>query len=250
MADLFEIESEEAAADRPLPDRLRPRDLEEIVGQDHLVGADAPIRRMTDSGRLASMILWGPPGCGKTTLARILSAHTELHFEQLSAIFSGVQDLRKVFEAAKVRKRNGQGTLLFVDEIHRFNKSQQDAFLPVVEDGTIVLIGATTENPSFELNAALLSRAQVFVLKRLDDESLETLLARAEEDAGRKLPVDEQARATLKAMADGDGRYVLSMAEQVLAQDELLDTDAMLRLVQQRAPLYDKGDDAHFNLIS
>jgi len=250
MADLFETESEETAADRPLPDRLRPQDLDEIVGQDHLVGADAPIRKMTDSWRLVSMILWGPPGCGKTTLARILSAHTELHFEQLSAIFSGVQDLRKVFEGAKVRKRNGQGTLLFVDEIHRFNKSQQDAFLPVVEDGTIVLIGATTENPSFELNAALLSRAQVFVLKRLDDKSLETLLARAEEDAGRKLPVDGQARATLKAMADGDGRYVLSMAEQILGQDQVLDTEQMLRIVQRRAPLYDKGDDAHFNLIS
>jgi putative ATPase len=209
---------------------------------------------MTDSGRLASMILWGPPGCGKTTLARILSAHTDLHFEQLSAIFSGVQDLRKVFEAAKIRKRNGQGTLLFVDEIHRFNKSQQDAFLPVVEDGTIVLIGATTENPSFELNAALLSRAQVFVLKRLDDAGLETLIGRAEADAGRKLPVDDQARVMLKAMADGDGRYVLSMAEQILAQDatleETLDSEALLKIVQRRAPLYDKGDDAHFNLIS
>jgi putative ATPase len=214
------------------------------------VGAGAPVRKMIDSGRLASMILWGPPGCGKTTLARILSSHTELHFEQLSAIFSGVQDLRRVFEAAKVRKKNGQGTLLFVDEIHRFNKSQQDAFLPVVEDGTIVLIGATTENPSFELNAALLSRAQVFVLKRLGDDDLETLIERAENDAGRKLPVDEEARATLKAMADGDGRYVLSMAEQILSRDETLDTEALLRIVQRRAPLYDKGDDAHFNLIS
>jgi putative ATPase len=196
------------------------------------------------------MVLWGPPGSGKTTLARILSRHTDLHFEQLSAIFSGVQDLRKVFESARVRKRNGQGTLLFVDEIHRFNKSQQDAFLPVVEDGTIVLIGATTENPSFELNAALLSRAQVYVLKRLDDEALETLIGRAEEDAGRQLPVDEQARATLKAMADGDGRYVLSMAEQILSQDETLDTEALLNIVQRRAPLYDKDDDAHYNLIS
>jgi putative ATPase len=196
------------------------------------------------------MVLWGPPGCGKTTLARILSSHTDLHFEQLSAIFSGVQDLRKVFEAAKIRKRNGQGTLLFVDEIHRFNKSQQDAFLPVVEDGTIVLIGATTENPSFELNAALLSRAQVFVLKRIDDEGLETLIGRAEKDAGRELPVDAEARAMLKAMADGDGRYVLSMAEQILAQDETLDAEALLKIVQRRAPLYDKGDDAHFNLIS
>jgi putative ATPase len=259
MTDLFASEESEAPpTDRPLPDRLRPRTLDDIVGQDHLVGAGAPIRQMTDGGRLASMILWGPPGCGKTTLARILSAHTDLHFEQLSAIFSGVQDLRKVFEAARVRKRNGQGTLLFVDEIHRFNKSQQDAFLPVVEDGTIVLIGATTENPSFELNAALLSRAQVFVLKRLDDEGLETLLGRAEQDAGRKLPVDDQARAMLKAIADGDGRYVLSMAEQILAQNatrnatsgETLDSEALLKIVQRRAPLYDKGDDAHFNLIS
>lgn len=251
MTDLFAAPSiPEAPVDRPLPDRLRPRSLDEIVGQDHLVGAGAPLRKMIDSGRMASMILWGPPGCGKTTLARILSAHTDLHFEQLSAIFSGVQDLRKVFEAAKVRKRNGQGTLLFVDEIHRFNRSQQDAFLPVVEDGTIVLIGATTENPSFELNAALLSRAQVCVLKRLGDEGLETLLGRAERDAGRALPVDEQARATLKAMADGDGRYVLSMAEQILSQPETLDTDALLKIVQRRAPLYDKGDDAHFNLIS
>jgi putative ATPase len=251
MSDLFAVENEATVlADRPLPDRLRPRNLDEIVGQDHLVGEGAPIRKMIDGRRLASMILWGPPGSGKTTLARILSSHTDLHFEQLSAIFSGVQDLRKVFEAAKIRKRNGQGTLLFVDEIHRFNKSQQDAFLPVVEDGTIVLIGATTENPSFELNAALLSRAQVFVLKRIDDEGLETLLGRAEEDAGRKLPVDEHARATLKAMADGDGRYVLSMAEQILSQREVLDTEALLKIVQRRAPLYDKGDDAHYNLIS
>jgi putative ATPase len=251
MTDLFAVEEKATArADRPLPDRLRPHTLEEIVGQQHLVGEGAPIRKMIDSGRLASMVLWGPPGCGKTTLARILSSHTDLHFEQLSAIFSGVQDLRKVFEAAKIRQRNGQGTLLFVDEIHRFNKSQQDAFLPVVEDGTIVLIGATTENPSFELNAALLSRAQVFVLKRIDDEGLETLIGRAEKDAGRPLPVDAEARATLKAMADGDGRYVLSMAEQILSQDALLDTEALLKVVQRRAPLYDKGDDAHFNLIS
>ena len=255
MTDLFASEESEAPpADRPLPDRLRPRTLDDLVGQDHLVGPGAPIRQMTDSGRLVSMILWGPPGCGKTTLARILSAHTELHFEQLSAIFSGVQDLRKVFEAAKIRKKNGQGTLLFVDEIHRFNKSQQDAFLPVVEDGTIVLIGATTENPSIELNAALLSRAQVFVLKRLDDGGLEILLGRAEQDAGRKLPLEDQARAMLKAMADGDGRYVLSMAEQILAPaatlGETLNTEALLQIVQRRAPLYDKGDDAHFNLIS
>jgi putative ATPase len=251
MTDLFAAEEKgKASAQRPLPDRLRPRSLDQIVGQDHLVGVDAPIRKMTDSGRLASMILWGPPGSGKTTLARILSAHSDLHFEQLSAIFSGVRDLRNVFEAAKIRKQNGQGTLLFVDEIHRFNKSQQDAFLPVVEDGTITLIGATTENPSFELNAALLSRAQVFVLKRLDDGALEALLQRAEQDAGRDLPIDAEARAMLKAMADGDGRYALTMAEQVLAQNQVLDTDALLAMVQRRAPLYDKADDAHFNLIS
>jgi len=249
--DLFAEEERGAVtADRPLADRLRPRSLDQIVGQEHLVGAGASLRRMVDSGRLASMILWGPPGCGKTTLARILSTHTDLHFEQLSAIFSGVQDLRRVFESARVRKRHGQGTLLFVDEIHRFNKSQQDAFLPVVEDGTIVLIGATTENPSFELNAALLSRAQVYVLKRIDDEGLEILIGRAERDAGHPLPVDAEARAMLKAMADGDGRYVLSMAEQILAQSETLDSEALLKLVQRRAPLYDKGDEAHFNLIS
>ena len=251
MTDLFEREQEKKpAVDRPLPDRLRPRTLEEVVGQDHLVGADAPIRKMIDNRRLASMILWGPPGCGKTTLARILSTQTDLHFEQLSAVFSGVQDLRRAFESARVRQRNGPGTLLFVDEIHRFNKSQQDAFLPVVEDGTVVLIGATTENPSFELNAALLSRTQVFVLRRLDGEALETLIARAEQDAGRKLPVDDGARALLISMADGDGRYVLSVAEQILSQDQALDTEGLLKLIQRRAPLYDKADDAHYNLIS
>jgi len=252
MNDLFETPGAPTAPakGRPLPDRLRPRSLEDIVGQDHLLAEGAPLRRMIDGGRLASMVLWGPPGCGKTTLARILATRTDLHFEQLSAIFSGVQDLRRVFEAAAVRQRNGQGTLLFVDEIHRFNKSQQDAFLPVVEDGTIVLIGATTENPSFELNAALLSRAQVFVLRRLDDEALEALLARAEQDAGRDLPLDAAARSTLKAMADGDGRYVLTLAEQVFAQGETLDSEGLLRVVQRRAPLYDKGDEAHFNLIS
>ena len=254
MADLFAVDKGTKQAPdtlRPLPDRLRPQELAEIVGQDHLVGEGGPIRRMADSGRLASMILWGPPGCGKTTLARILADHVQdLHFEQLSAIFSGVQDLRKVFESAKIRKANGKGTLLFVDEIHRFNKSQQDAFLPVMEDGTITLIGATTENPSFELNAAVLSRAQVYVLKRLDDAGLEKLLAKAEDDAGRKLPLDDRARETLKAMADGDGRYVLSMAEQILMQKNTLDTEALLKIVQRRAPLYDKADDAHYNLIS
>jgi putative ATPase len=251
MADLFATNDDiPEEAPRPLADRLRPQSLEDVAGQEHITGPGAPLRKMVDSGRLTSIILWGPPGCGKTTLARILSAHTDLHFEQISAIFSGVQDLKKIFESAKIRRRNGQGTLLFVDEIHRFNKSQQDAFLPVVEDGTITLVGATTENPSFELNAALLSRCQVMVLKRLDDAALETLLQRAEEDAGRKLPLDEQARATLKAISDGDGRYVLSMAEQVFAQKETLNTEKLLQLVQRRAPIYDKGDEAHYNLIS
>ena len=250
MADLFAIETQELDAPRPLADRLRPCALDEIAGQEHLTGTQGTIRRMAESGWLSSMILWGPPGCGKTTLARILAGHTDLAFEQVSAIFSGVADLQKVFEGARMRRRNCKGTLLFVDEIHRFNKSQQDAFLPVVEDGTITLIGATTENPSFELNAALLSRCQVFVLKRLDDGALETLLQRAEKEANRALPLTPDARAALKAMADGDGRYALTMAEQVLAQAGTLDTAALAKLVNKRAPLYDKKDDGHYNLIS
>ena len=248
MADLFAVEDTGDSTNRPLADRLRPKTIDEVAGQDHIVGQNGTLRKTIAGGHLPSIIFWGPPGCGKTTLARILADHTDLHFEQLSAIFSGVGDLRKVFDSAKIRKQNGQGTLLFVDEIHRFNKSQQDAFLPVMEDGTITLVGATTENPSFELNAALLSRAQVLVLKGLDEDALEALLQKAEEE--NPLPLTPDARNLLKTLADGDGRYLLSMAEQIQAQSEELDENALLNIIQRRAPLYDKGDDAHFNLIS
>jgi len=243
----------ESQAPRPLADRLRPQSLEEIVGQDHLLGPDGPIGRMIASGHIASMILWGPPGCGKTTLARLLADKTDLHFEPLSAVFSGVADLRKVFEAAKGRRGVGRGTLLFVDEIHRFNRAQQDGFLPYVEDGTVTLVGATTENPSFELNGALISRCQVFVLHRLDDRALELLLERAEKTEGRKLPVDENARAALRAMADGDGRHLLNMAEELFRlppKSEPLDPQALAGAVQRRMPLYDKAQESHYNLIS
>ncbi len=242
----------EAAAPRPLADRLRPKSLAEVVGQGHLLGPEGPIGRMVATQRLASMILWGPPGSGKTTIARLLAQVTRLHFEPLSAVFSGVADLRKVFEAARKRRELGEGTLLFIDEIHRFNRAQQDGFLPYVEDGTVILVGATTENPSFELIAALLSRCQVLVLHRLDDAALETLLQRAEAAEGRRLPLDQDARLALRAMADGDGRFVLNLAEELFAlkTGEPLDTQALMRAVQRRAPLYDKAQEGHYNLIS
>ena len=242
----------ESQAPRPLADRLRPAGLAEVVGQDHLLGPDGPIGRMVAAGKITSLILWGPPGSGKTTIARLLAHVSDLHFEPLSAVFSGVADLRKVFAAARERREAGRGTLLFIDEIHRFNKSQQDGFLPYVEDGTVILIGATTENPSFELNAPLLSRAQVLVLGRLDDRALEILLGRAEDHQGRVLALQPDARAALRAMADGDGRYLLNMAEEIfgLPEKPLLDTAALANAVQRRMPLYDKADDAHYNLIS
>ena len=252
MSDLFETAGLETGAPRPLADVLRPQAIEDVVGQDHLLANDEPIGRMLKSGRLASMILWGPPGVGKTTIARLIANHADLEFVQLSAVFSGVKDLREVFKAAESRRTTGRGTLLFVDEIHRFNKSQQDGFLPYVEAGIVTLIGATTENPSFELNGALLSRAQVFVLKRLNEKALDELLVRAEKTTQQDLPLTREGRDALIAFADGDGRYLLNLAEEIFAltTKKKLDAKGVAKHLQKRAPAYDKNREEHYNIIS
>jgi putative ATPase len=250
---LFEAAGLDHAAPRPLADKLRPQKLSEVVGQAALVGPDGALTRMLAARSLGSLVFWGPPGTGKTTVARLLAHETDLEFQQISAVFSGVADLKKVFEEARARREIGKGTLLFVDEIHRFNRAQQDSFLPVVEDGTVTLVGATTENPSFELNAALLSRARVLVFKPLDEAALEQILARAEAMEGKKLPLDHEARDTLIRMADGDGRAVLTLAEEVwraARAGEVFDPASLVEIVQRRAPLYDKSQDGHYNLIS
>lgn len=256
MSDLFGSstppESAVKAERQPLPERLRPRALEDVVGQEHLTGPNGALTRMLAGGKLPSLILWGPPGTGKTTIARLLADRVNLHFVQISAVFSGVADLKKAFEQARQRARMGEGTLLFVDEIHRFNRSQQDGFLPYVEDGTVTLVGATTENPSFELNAALLSRTQVLVLNRLDEAALGQLLARAEEVTGNPLPLTEEARAALVGMADGDGRFLLNSAEMLmgLPVDGPMDREALSEVLSRRLPVYDKDREGHYNLLS
>jgi putative ATPase len=254
MTNLFQAAGLEKGAPQPLADRLRPKTLAEVAGQEHLLGEGGMLKRMLEKSGLRSIIFWGPPGTGKTTVARLVAKQAKLHFEQISAIYSGVQELRKLFDAARERRQIGTGTVLFVDEIHRFNRAQQDSFLPVMEDGTIILIGATTENPSFELNGALLSRATVLVFRRLDEEALEAMLKRAEAAEKRALPLTPEARERLIAMADGDGRTMMNLAETVFDTTEPsappLDTDALVQIVQRRAPLYDKSRDGHYDLIS
>ncbi len=255
MSDLFQSDpdpSPKAQAMRPLADRVRPSELKDVIGQQHLLGPEGSLRLMLDAGALSSMIFWGPPGVGKTTLARLLARETDFQFEQISAIFSGVAELRKTFDAAKLRRKAGQGTLLFVDEIHRFNKAQQDSFLPLMEDGTILLVGATTENPSFEINSAVLSRAQVLTLNRLSEDDLRALLARAERELARDLALPEETQAALIAMADGDGRAMLNLIEQVAAWLDHAGVSAatLSARLQRRAAQYDKSGDGHYNLIS